>query len=79
MIAVYPGSPAAQAGIQPRDILLRIGTDDILDPADLRRREAELKPGSRVQISGLRNGNPFHLDITLAQRPLMSTNPAPDN
>ncbi len=79
VIAVYPGSPAAQAGIQPRDILLRIGTDDILDPADLRRREAELKPGSRVQISGLRNGNPFHLDITLAQRPLMSTNPAPDN
>ncbi|TPG08671.1 PDZ domain-containing protein [Rhodanobacter glycinis] len=76
---VYPGSPAAQAGIQPRDILLRIGTDDIRDPADLRRREAALKPGSKVQISGLRNGSPFHLEITLAQRPLMNANAALDN
>jgi serine protease DegQ len=76
--AVYVGGPAAQAGIKPRDILLRIGSDDILDPTDLRRREAALKPGSKVEISGLRNGNPFHFDITLAQRPLMSTGPTPD-
>jgi len=76
--AVYVGGPAAQAGIQPRDILLRIGNDDILNPTDLRRREAALKPGSKVDISGLRSGSPFHLDVTLAQRPLISTGPAPD-
>jgi len=70
--AVYPGGPAAQAGLRPRDILLRIGTHDILDPADLRRHEAALKPGSQVKISGLRNGSPLHVDITLAQRPPMS-------
>jgi serine protease DegQ len=66
---VYPGGPAAQAGIQPHDILLRIGTDDILDPADLRRHEAAIKPGSKVQVSGLRNGTPFHTEVTLARRP----------
>jgi serine protease DegS/serine protease DegQ len=66
---VYPGGPAAQAGIQPHDILLRIGTDDILDPADLRRHEAAFKPGSKVQVSGLRNGAPFHTEVTLARRP----------
>jgi serine peptidase DegS len=76
---VYPGSPAAQAGIQPRDILLRIGTDDILDPADLRRREAAFKPGSKVQISGLRNGAPFHVEVVLAQRPAMSASVTPDS
>jgi serine protease DegQ len=76
---VYPGSPAAQAGIQPRDILLRVGTDDILDPADLRRREAALKPGSKVQISGLRNGAPFHVEVVLAQRPAMSASVMPDS
>jgi serine protease DegQ len=76
--AVYVGGPAAQAGIQPRDILLRIGSDDIRDPTDLRRHEAALKPGSKVEISGLRNGTPIHLDITLAQRPLMSAGPVPD-
>jgi serine protease DegQ len=77
--AVYPGSPAAQAGIRPRDILLRIGTDDILDPADLRRREAALKPGSKVEVSGLRNGSPFHVEVTLAQRPAMSASAELDN
>ena len=74
--AIYPGGPAAQAGIKPRDILLRIGDDDILDPADLRRREAALKPGSKVEVSGLRNGSPFHLEVTLAQRPLMNAGPS---
>jgi serine protease DegS/serine protease DegQ len=66
---VYPGGPAAQAGIQPHDILLRIGDDDILDPSDLRRHEAALKPGSTVEVSGLRNGVPFHTEVTLARRP----------
>lgn len=75
---VYPGSPAALAGIRPRDILLRIGNDDITDPADLRRREAALKPGSTVTISGLRNGSPFHLDVTPVQRPAMSAGSMPD-
>ena len=74
--SVYPGGPAALAGIQPRDILLRIGSDDILDPADLRRHEAAMKPGSKVELSGLRNGSPFHAEITLVQRPMMSTSSA---
>lgn len=64
-----PGRPAAAAGIQPHDILLRIAGNDIADPADLRRREAALKPGSSVKVSGLRNGVPFHVEVTVAQRP----------
>ena len=66
---VYPGGPAALAGIQPHDILLRIGNDNIRDPSDLRRREAAIKPGTTVEISGLRNGSPFHVMATLAERP----------
>lgn len=71
---VYPDGPAALAGIQPNDILLRLGNDDILDPADLRRHEAALKPGSKVEVSGLRNGSPFHVQVTLVQRPPMNSN-----
>jgi serine protease DegQ len=73
---IYPGGPAAQAGLQLHDILLQIGTDDILDPADLRRREAALKPGSKVQLAGLRSGSPFHVEVTLAQRPPMKASAA---
>jgi serine protease DegQ len=75
---VYAGGPAAQAGIQLHDILLRIGTDDILDPADLRRREAVLKPGSQVQVSGLRNGSAFHVEVTVAQRAPVSASATDD-
>jgi serine protease DegQ len=66
---IYPNGPAASAGLQIHDIVLQLGDDDIRDPADLSRREAALKPGSKVQVSGLRNGIPFHLMLTVAQRP----------
>jgi serine protease DegQ len=66
---IYPNGPAAAAGLQIHDILLQLGSDDIRDPADLSRREAALKPGSQIELSGLRNGVPFHLMLTVAQRP----------
>ena len=66
---VIPGTPAALAGLQPRDILLRLGDNNIRDPADLSRREAALKPGSKVEVSGLRNGVPFHVEVSVIQRP----------
>jgi serine protease DegQ len=71
-----PGGPAAIGGLQLHDILLKIGDNDILDPSDLRRREADLKPGTTVTISGLRNGSPFHAAVTLIQRPASNPNPA---
>jgi serine protease DegQ len=66
---IYANGPAAAAGLQIHDIVLQLGSDDIRDPADLSRREAALKPGSQIQLSGLRNGVPFHLMLTVAQRP----------
>lgn len=76
---VYPGGPAALAGIQPHDILLRIGDNDIVDAADLRKREAAIKPGNKVEVSGLRNGSPFHVEVTLAQRPPMTPTASTDS
>jgi serine protease DegQ len=77
---VIAGGPAAAAGLQPRDILLQLGDNDIRDPADLSRQEAALKPGSKTELSGLRNGVPFHLMLTVAQRPpQMPTVASPSN
>lgn len=70
---VSPGGPAAIGGIQQRDVLLKIGDEDILDPSDLRRHEASLKPGKPVEVSGLRYGTPFSVTITPSQRPPSST------
>ncbi|MGH8125491.1 MAG: S1C family serine protease [Rhodanobacteraceae bacterium] len=66
---VYPGGPAAQAGLQPGDVLLKLGKQPIINPTDLRTREAEMAPGSKVEVSGLRAGEPFHAEVVLAQRP----------
>jgi serine peptidase DegS len=69
VVDVYPGGPAARAGLQPGDVLLSIGKHPIIDSTDLRTREAESVPGSKVQVSGLRAGQPFHVDVVLAERP----------
>ena len=66
---VYPGGPAAKAGLRPGDVLLQVGKQPVIDPADLRNREAEMKPGTTVEVSGLRDGTPFHTDVVLARRP----------
>jgi serine protease DegS/serine protease DegQ len=47
----------------------------VIDPADLRNREAELKPGTTVEVSGLRDGAPFRTDVVLARRPEMASGP----
>ena len=69
VVDVYPGGPAAQAGLQTGDVLLQMDKQPIIDPAGLRTREAEMAPGSKVEISGLRAGEPFHTQVVLAQRP----------
>jgi serine protease DegQ len=70
---VYPGSPAAKAGLKAGDVLLQMAGKDITDPSDLRRREAATKPGTKVTLSGLRNGAPLHITVTLAQRPPLAS------
>jgi serine protease DegQ len=69
---VYPGGPAAEAGIHAGDVLLQIGDKDIVDPSSLRHREIAMKPGTKVKVSGLRAGRPFSTTLTLTQRPPLS-------
>jgi serine protease DegS/serine protease DegQ len=69
VLDVYPGGPAAQAGLQPGDILLKLDSKPVTDPFDFRSREANMNPGSRVEVYGLRAGMPFHTEAVLMQRP----------
>lgn len=69
---VYPGGPADKAGIQPGDILLKIGTHNIVDPPHLYRRASAMAPGTTVALAGVRNGRPFHVKLRLTRRPVLS-------
>jgi serine protease DegS/serine protease DegQ len=70
---VVAESPAAQAHLQPGDLLLKLDGTAIADQTDLRTREASIAPGTRVRLEGLRGNVPFAIDVTLVQRPAPST------
>ena len=71
---VYEKSPAALAGLRAGDVLLRMNDEQIAGQLDLYNREASLLPGSKVQLAGLRDGNPFTIEVTLQERPQLPKN-----
>ena len=66
---VYDKGPAAQAGLRGGDVLLQLNDEPITSQFELRNREAQLAPGTRVRLAGLRDGKPFSLELTLQERP----------
>lgn len=73
---VIPDSPAAQAGLQAGDLLLKLEGSAIVDQIDLRNREAALAPGTKVRLQGMRGDAPLDVTVTLAQRPAPTTTEA---
>jgi membrane-associated protease RseP (regulator of RpoE activity) len=50
VIAVTPGSPAAEAGIEPGDILMRIDSRNLKVPDDLTTAELFMQSGRPVEV-----------------------------
>ena len=73
VMTAIDGMPAAAAGIQAGDVILKIdGTDTAqMQPIDARDR-LRGAPGSAVALTILRNGEPQEVTVTRAQTPLVS-------
>jgi len=71
VLGVYDNSPAAQAGLLANDVLLELNAEPITNQLDLRNREAGLAPGTKVRLTGTRDGKPFKLEVTLQERPAL--------
>ena len=66
---VASGSPAAQAGLQPGDVITKLGDVAINNTGDLTTALAKYGPGTKVAVTYYRGGSQKTTDITLGQRP----------
>jgi carboxyl-terminal processing protease len=78
VIRVFPGSPAAQAGVRPGDEIVAIGGKPTAGQAlDAIVAQVQGPAGSRVHLQLRRAGSPRSIDVTLTRRqisvPLTST------
>ena len=66
---VTPGSCAAAAGIQAKDIIINLGGHEIGSMSQLTRVLRDLEPGQTTTVTVFRGGSQVHLEITLDEKP----------
>jgi PDZ domain-containing secreted protein len=65
---IYPGSPAARAGLQPGDLVTQINGQKIDDPAELIALVHEMKPQTQVDFEVMRDNQPQKIPVTIGSR-----------
>ena len=63
---IQPDSPAARSGLRPGDVVTKVGETAVTNPRDLARLIGDSRPGSTVQLTVQRDGQPRDLSVTLA-------------
>lgn len=66
---VYPGFPAAQAGLQPEDVITALDGKALGSSEELIRAVGARRPGQKMEVTLLRAGKEKKLSVTLAERP----------
>ncbi len=73
VVAVYAGSPAAQAGVQPSDVVVSVDGKAVRSSQDLSELLATLEPGASVTLELLDAAGPRRAMITVGKRPATLT------
>lgn len=69
---VMENSPAAQAGLQNGDVVVRFNGEEVTGSRKLTRLISEVAPDHQAKITVLRNGNERDVTATLGKRPGVS-------
>jgi serine protease Do len=67
--AVVPGSPAARAGVQPGDQLVRVGPRALRNAFDWEAERLDLRVGDRVPFVIRRGGRELSVNVEIADLP----------
>ena len=66
--SVTPATPAAEAGLMPGDVILRLNGEPVKDSADLTLHVGQLKPGEKAQLTYSREGAEKTVTVALASQ-----------
>jgi membrane-associated protease RseP (regulator of RpoE activity) len=69
VLEVYPGQAAADAGLQPGDLITRIGGREVRSMDDMGAVLAERGPGAKLTFTVQRAGAARDMSVTLGRRP----------
>jgi serine protease Do len=67
---VMPGSPAAQAGVQPGDIIRKFDGHDVKDFNALRSLVAQTQLNKQVELEVVRSGKPLKVTTQVKEQPI---------
>ena len=67
--AVLQNGPAANAGLRPGDLLVKVANQPVTNVGGLLTQIAALKPGSSVKLEVMRRNQRLTLEVTPSQRP----------
>jgi serine peptidase DegS len=70
---LYRNGPAHKAGIEPGDVLVAIDGKKAVDAREVLLAITSHKPGEKIKLELLRNGQPLALDATAGERPASRT------
>jgi serine peptidase DegS len=68
LIEVYPGSPAALAGLQVGDVITKLNGRTVRNERNAQLYVAGLKPGSRLRVQGRGARGEFDVRVTIEER-----------
>jgi len=63
VVEVVAGSPAAQAGLRPEDLIVAVDGEAMADVGDLQRLMVAERIGQRIQVEVVRDGDLLRLDL----------------
>jgi S1-C subfamily serine protease len=66
---LYRNSPAVSCGIQPGDVFLKVGGQDVRNAQDAQARMSEYKPGSSMPLQLQRGQKKLELKCQVIERP----------